>query len=157
MNATQWAAWIGASSGLGSLLWNIYTKTTSGPKLRVTAFAGMVMMPPPPNNPRYLKILVQNVGTTTTTITNLTFHIYSSGWAKLRNRATINAVLNHYQGPQLPHKLDVGSEWTGLMEQDEHFDDWLRTNKLCCAVTHSFSNKPTQVKIFNPVVKKQSA
>jgi hypothetical protein len=39
MNVTQLAAWIGAFSGLGSLVWNIYTKVTAGPKIRVTAFA----------------------------------------------------------------------------------------------------------------------
>ena len=148
MNATQWAAWVGALSGVGSLLWNVYTKLTSGARLRVSAFAGMVMVPPPSNNPTFLKVTVQNVGTATTTITNVTLHTYESRWKRLRNRATINAVLNHYRGPQFPQKLEVGAEWSGLMEQDGRFDDWLRSGQLWCAVHHSFLNKPTKVKII---------
>jgi hypothetical protein len=84
MNATQLAAWVGACTGLGSLLWNIYTKLASGPKLEVTAFAGLVMMPPPLNNPGFLKPTVHNVGTAPTTITNVCFHTYRSRWARFR-------------------------------------------------------------------------
>lgn len=148
MDPTHWAAWIGASSGLGSFFWNVYTKVTSGPRLQVTAFAGMVMMPPPPNEPRFLKITVQNVGTLPTTLTNISFHAYNSRWAKFRNRASVNAVLNTYQGPQFPYKLEVGGEWQALMQQDEKFDGWLHSGKsLWCAVSHSFSEKPKQVTI----------
>ena len=53
-------AWVGAVSGLGGLFWNVYTKITAGPKLAVTAYAGMVMMPPLPHNPRLLRITVHN-------------------------------------------------------------------------------------------------
>lgn len=150
MSATQWAAWVGALSGVGGLGWNVYTKLTSGPRLRVSAFAGMVMMPPPPNNPTFLKITIQNVGTAPTTITNLSFYSYDSWWKRCRNRATINAVLNHYKGPQLPHKLDIGEEWCGVMEQDQKFVDWLQSGVLWCAVQHSFSKKPTTVRICWP-------
>jgi len=150
MDATQWAAWIGASSGLGSLSWNVYTKLTSGARLRVSAFAGMVLMPPPPSNPTLLRITVQNVGTAPTTLTNLSFHAYDSWWKRHRNRATINAVLNHYQGPQFPHKLEIGGEWVGLMEQDQKIDGRLQSHTLWCAVHHSFSKKVTQVKIVRP-------
>jgi hypothetical protein len=119
MNATPWVAWIGACSGLGSLLWNIYTKVTSGARLRVTAYAGMILMPPPPHNPRILKITVKNIGTVTTTITNVTFHSYGSRWKRFKNRADVNAVINTHSGPQFPHKLEVGGQWVATMEQDD--------------------------------------
>jgi len=157
MNATVLAAWVGACSGLGSLFWNVYTKLTSGPKLRVTAFAEMVMIPPAPKNPTFLRITVQNVGTSPTTLTNITFHQYPSWWARFRNRATFNAVLNNYGGPQFPHKLEVGAEWSGLMEQDGRFQELLKGNPLWCAAVHSFSKKPTQVEILNPVPRDESA
>jgi len=155
MKATELAAWVGgATTGLASLLWNIYTKLTAGPRLMVTAFANMVQMPTPLGNPRFLKITVQNIGTTTTTITNLEFFTLVPRWvrfllwAKLKKRLTeTRAVLNDYQGPQFPHKLEVGSEWQALMQQDERFEDWLRTDKLCCAVWHSFSKRPVPTKI----------
>jgi hypothetical protein len=149
MSATPWVAWVGACTGVASLAWNIYTKLTSGPKLRVTAVAGMVMMPPPPNNPRFLKVTVQNNGSAPTTITNLCFHRYDSWWSKIKRRSlNPSGVLNHFRGPQFPHKLEVGTEWSALMEQDASFDEWLRSDILWCAVIHSFSKRPTQVKIF---------
>ena len=145
---------MGATTGLASLLWNIYTKLTAGPKLTVTAFANMVQMPTPPGNPRFLKITVQNIGTATTTLTNLEFFTFVSRWARFLSRAKLtrrsdekHAVLNDYRGPQFPHKLEVGSEWQALMQQDGRFDEWLKTEKLWCAVWHSFSKRPVPAKI----------
>ena len=154
MKATELAAWVGATTGLASLIWNIYTKLTDGPRLTVAAFANMVQMPAPPGNPRFLRITVQNIGTATTTLTNLDFFTFVPRWkrflwrTKLKKRpAETRAVLNLYQGPQFPHKLEVGSEWQALMQQDEGFENWLSTDKLCCAVWHSFSKRPVPMKI----------
>ena len=117
MTATELAAWAGATTGLASLLWNIYTKLTAGPKLTVTAIANMVQMPAPQGNPRFLRITVQNIGTATTTLTNMGFFTFAARWARFLWRAKLRkrpderrAVLIDYQGPQLPHKLEVGSE-----------------------------------------------
>jgi hypothetical protein len=147
MSATQWAAWVGACSGLCSLLWNIYTKLTSGPKLDVTAFPGMKMMPPPPNNPTFLSVTVHNVGTATTTITNLGLCTYESWWARKRRKGSQHFVVANYQGPALPLKLEVGGEWRALMEQDGRFDKLLLSDKLWCTVFHSFAKRPVEVKI----------
>ena len=151
MTATEWAAWVGACSGLGGLAWNVYLKATSGPRLRLSAFAGMVKMPPPPNNPKFMRITVQNIGTAPTTITNITLHTFPSRWARYRNRATINAVIANYEGQQIPFKLEVGTEWSVLMAHDQRFDDWLGKDTVWCAVWHSFCPKPTKVKIIHPV------
>ena len=156
MNATELVAWIGATTGIASLIWNIHTKiTASRPKLVVRAYANMVQMPPPPKNPRFLRITVQNIGTAPTTLTNLDFFKKIPGWkrllykAHLKKRAEeIHAILNDYRGPQIPHKLEVGSEWVALMEQDAGFEDWLKTDRLHCAVHHSFSKRPVPTKII---------
>lgn len=156
MEAPPWVAWIGACTGVASLFWNIYTKLTSGPNLRVTAFADMIQMPPPPGNPSFLDITVQNVGTATTTITNVCFKQYDSRWKRFRNRSRQRAaVLNHYQGPQLPQKLEVGGEWRANMQQDAGFDEWLASGKLWCEIVHSFG-KPVSVKILAPVPRTKS-
>src|ERR1035438_7471240 len=147
MNATGTAAWVGAVSGLVGLLWNVYTKVTAGPKLAVTALAGMVMIPSPPHNPRMLQITVHNIGTAPTTIINLTFQTYASWWMKFRNRASISAVLDHYRGPDMPYKIEVGGRWVAVMEQEGEFDEWLRSGNLWCEVVHSFSKRPTRAKI----------
>jgi hypothetical protein len=154
MNATELAAWVGATSGLAGLFWNIYAKITAGPKLAVSAFANMVQMPAQPGNPRFLRITVRNIGTTTTTLTNVDFFAVAPRWkrflwwARLEKRpAETRAVLNHYQGLQLPQRLEVGSEWQALMQQDDGFEQWLTTTQLCCAIWHSFSKRPVPTRI----------
>ena len=149
MTMTEIAAWVGALSGLGSLAWNIYLKLTAGPKLEVSAFAGMVIRPSSPGDPKVLRITVCNNGTALTTLTNVTFHTYNSKWARWKGSASYNSVLNNFQGPPTPFRLEVGREWTGSMQQDDDFAELLKTQTLWCAVHHSFSKKPAQVKILN--------
>jgi hypothetical protein len=155
MKTTELVAWIGATTGIVSLGWNIYTKITANrPKPVVKAYANMVQMPPPPKNPRFLRITVQNNGTAPTTLTNVEFFDIIPRWKRILYRLhfkkrgeEVHAVLNDYRGPQIPHKLEVGSEWVALMEQNKKFEDWLETDKLWCAVHHSFSKKTVSTKI----------
>ena len=155
MTTTELVAWIGATTGIASLGWNIYTKITGNrPRLVVKAYANTIMMPPPPRNPRFLRITVQNNGTAPTTITNVEFFNRATRWRrflyKLRPKMQIGdlrAILNDYQGPQIPLKLEVGSEWTAVMEQNDKFEDWLKTDKLWCGIHHSFSKQPVPTKI----------
>lgn len=165
MKLTEIAAWVGAIAGPSALLWDFYKWKTAGPKLAITAWANMVT--PGPNSPRFLKITVQNIGTATTTLTNAGFYIHGSRWAKFRCRPLVMkfmsrtrlwklarkpklrmAVLNTYQGPQLPQKLEVGGEWQILMEQPDDFDSWLAEKWLYLSIQHSFSKEPKQARIF---------
>jgi hypothetical protein len=148
MNFTQWAAYVGACSGLASLIWNIYSRVTTGPKLQLTAYVGKVKMPPPPNNPPYLRISVRNVGTQPTTITRVSFFRYRSLWQRIQYRPLSPAgVLMKFSGPPLPHRLDVGEEWAATTEQDANLDAWVRSG-LWCAVHHPLATRPVQVKIY---------
>ena len=156
MKTTELVAWIGATTGIASLGWNIYTKITANrPKLVVKAYGNMIQMPPPPKNPRFLKITVQNIGPAPTTLTNVEFFDQAPRWKRILYNlhpkmrvGEIHAIMNDYRGPQIPLKLEVGSEWTALMQQDERFDDWLRSDRLYCAIHHSFSNKAVPAKII---------
>jgi hypothetical protein len=167
MKVTEIAAWVGATTGPSAILWDFYKWKTSGPKLAITAWANMIQMPSPRHNPRFLRIVVQNIGTTPTTLTNAGFYLYGSRWAKFRYRPVVMkmmhltrlaklsklpkikvSVLNTFQGLQFPQKLEVGAEWQALMEQDQDFDVWLVGRELYCAVWHSFSQNPKQVRIL---------
>jgi hypothetical protein len=133
MKTTELVAWIGATTGIASLGWNIYTKVTANrPKLVVKAFANMIQMPSPPGKPRFLRMTVQNIGTAPTTLTNFEFFRTISRWQRLltklhlkKRTAETRAVLNDYRGHQFPYKLEVSGEWTGLMQQNAGFEDWL--------------------------------
>jgi hypothetical protein len=146
MNPTQLAAWIGACTGVASLAWNIYVKLTEGPKLIVSARPGMKRMPPRNGNPDYLSITVSNTGTDPTTLKNLSLHVYASKRRKNMKKAR-SFVIATFEGPQLPHKLEVGGEWRVIMKQAGDFDQLLSTGRLWCAVHHSFSKRPVQSKV----------
>jgi hypothetical protein len=161
MKTTELVAWIGATTGIASLIWNIYTKITANrPKLVVKAYANMIQMPSPLRNPRFLRITVQNIGTAPTTITNVEFFDRIPRWKRLLYKLHLkklaeetHAILNDYRGPQIPHKLEVGSEWNVWMEQNKDFGDWLKTDTLHCAIHHSFSKKSVPTKIIRGPVK----
>jgi hypothetical protein len=147
MGATPWVAWIGACTGIASLAWNIYVKLTSGARLVVTAFSNMIMMPPPPGDPKFVSVTVQNTGTAATTLTNLTLQVYDSSWKRKRRKAASNYVIVKYEGPPLPCKLEVGGQWSARVPQDERFEELLNSDKVWCGVWHSFSKKPVEFKI----------
>ncbi|MCC7175801.1 MAG: hypothetical protein IT159_11445 [Bryobacterales bacterium] len=153
MEAVPWVAWIGACTGVASLGWNVYTRMTAGPHLRVSALPGMKQMPPPAGNPTFLSVSVRNVGTAPTTLTNLSLQVYDSRWKRMRHMASSNFVVVNYVGPALPFKLDVGAEWRAFMRQDEGFDELLATGKLWCGVWHSFSTKAVESKVVQPRIK----
>jgi hypothetical protein len=156
MKTTELVAWVGATTGIASLVWNIYTKVTANrPKLVVKTYANMIQMPRPPKNPRFLRVTVQNIGTVPTTITNVELYTLVPRSKRLLYRLhlkkrgeEIHAIINDYRGPQMPHKLEVGGEWVALMEQDRRFEDWLNTGSLHCAVHHSFSERPVSSTII---------
>jgi hypothetical protein len=154
MKPNEWVAIItgiiGCITGVVSLGWNIYNKLSAGPQLRVQAYGNRVIMPPPPGNPYLLCITVQNIGTTTTTLTNLAFYSYkfsSKAVRKLKGDG-FHAVANEFYGQKYPFplKLNVGDEWRGSNEQEGTLDDLLMQDSLWVAVYHSFSDTPVQVK-----------
>src|SRR6267154_1020923 len=101
MNATQWAAWVGALGAVANAGWNIYAKTKEGARLVLTAYPDMILMPPPRGDPKHVSVTVHNVGTAATTLTNLTLQTYESKWKQRRRKATAHYVVVNYQGPAL--------------------------------------------------------
>jgi hypothetical protein len=129
----------------------MYLKVTSGPKLKISAHAGMVIMPPPPGDPYFLRIIVRNVGSAPTTITNYTLHLFigfRSRFKKTEVNAAKNAVLTRYIGKQCPTKLDVGEEVNIMVEHDSRFEEWLKDG-VWAGVSHSFGHRAQMVRIYD--------
>ncbi|HTD22500.1 MAG TPA: hypothetical protein VK738_07590 [Terriglobales bacterium] len=150
MNITQWVAGVGACTGVASLSWNIYLKLSSGPKLCVQAWAGMVKRPAPPGDPKYLKVSIQNIGTAPTTLTNYGFYQYASEKDRSRHKPETAAVLNIYQGAVVPYRLAVGDEATIFMEHNLEFDRALQKGVVYFWISHAFAKNPIEVPIFSP-------
>ena len=109
------------------------------------------MMPPPPGDPYLLRIIVRNVGTAPTTITNYTLHSFEGFWSKVRrseSNAAKFAVISAYSGNQCPAKLNVGEEVSILVEHDQRFDEWLQED-VWVGVSHSFRNRAQLARIYD--------
>ncbi len=123
MTPSEIAGWVGATTGVVSLGWNIYLKVSSGPKLAIAAYSGMIVMPPPPGNPRLLSVTVQNVGTVPTTVTNLSIHTYKSKRQAKTQMGEFNAVAATFYNQKYPFPLKTAIGMNGA-------DKYNRTTNL---------------------------
>lgn len=148
MNATDTAAWIGAVTGIGGLIWNIFVQFRAGGRLDVSVNSGMMRIPDHQKDARYVVARVRNVGTAKTTITNMALGKYDSWWARKRmNRSWAAVAPSPSTAQPLPYKLDVGEEWTGMITQTEDLNKLIASDKLWCEIYHSFSSRPVLIHI----------
>lgn len=148
---------IGTCTGLASLLWNIYTKLSAGPKLRIQAWAGMVQRPAPPGDPKFFKVIIQNIGTQPTTLTNYGFRQYATKRDRKRGKPKFLAVIDPMmcEGARYPYKLAVGDEASLNMKHDASLDELLSKGAVYFWLQHSFSEHLVEVPVINPVFKKK--
>lgn len=166
MNATEWAAWVGALGfGWHVYTW-VYTRVHTGPQLRIRAVANFVKRPsgsnrfkfcpidtvmPVSGEPKFLRITVENRGNGPTTIQALMFETYLSRWARFWRRASPPyGYLPSHEGPQLPYPLDDGRECVAHIEQDDDFNKWASSGNLWFGVVHSCSTWPVLGKASYP-------
>jgi hypothetical protein len=131
-------------------LWNVYTKVTSGPKLKLRAFGGAAMEGHVKGEPLFVKVVLQNRGTAPTTVTDFRFYGYRSLWGRLRQKDPQLEYTPEYQGRAYPQPLEVGSEWIAFVKQDEFLHKLVGTGDLWVEVAHSFSKRRAQSRIRPP-------
>lgn len=142
------AAWVGAVSGVGAILWDFFKWKTSGPKIEVLVSPNMVMIPTPNMGTKYITARVRNIGTSATTITNMCFATYGSRRARRKRKFSYGGVVASSSTTQpLPFKLEVGAEWMGTALQNVELEKLMDAGDLWCEIYHSWSKKPVQTKI----------
>jgi hypothetical protein len=169
MSATTVAAWIGAVSGITGILWDFYKWKTSGPAIEVSVKPGMEMIRLAQTPMRqeakktYIIIYVRNNGTAPTTIKTIALVTYDSWLSRKRLKyATAGIVPEPAFAKPLPHKLDVGEEWSGVVEQNATIEERIKIGKLWCQIYHTWSKRPVQTRILEkppkaPAIKQRAA
>jgi hypothetical protein len=146
MTATDVAAWVGALTGTGVLLWDIFKWAHSGARIKVSAAPNMrgygaaaQLLGDEP----VVMVEAINVGQSKTTITHLVGFHHRAWWHRLfrRNPATTFVVPDPRPGT-LPHALDIGERWVGIMEQNEDLINMSRNGYLYVGVYHSTARRP---------------
>ena len=89
MNASDWAAWVGACTGVLGLLLLAYQHWKRGPQVSLFANPNMRLLPrsgAPEDKTVYVLVKATNIGTAKTTITHLSICTYSSRWKEWLDR-----------------------------------------------------------------------
>jgi len=127
--ATVLLAWWGAVISTGVLAWDVYKwRKTNRPRLRVTAYGEFQDMDS--NNPqKYVSLTVTNIGDKPTTLNFLTFRYYATKPKRFRKQDPdqLGVFMKMVRATaQLPYKLDVGAEWSGLVLQTDELEKLAR-------------------------------
>jgi hypothetical protein len=84
-----------------------------------------------------------NVGQSKTTLTHLVGFHHKSWWHRLfRRKAATTFVVPDPRPGVLPHVLDIGERWVGIMEQNEDLVNMSRNGYLYVGVYHSTGRRP---------------
>jgi len=160
MEASEIAAWWGATVATMVLLWDVFKWKRSGPILTMSATPNMRIVDGRNQDKRsnlMISVRVTNVGNQTTTITQLHGVHYACYFDKVRNkRNKAFIVANPMITQPLPHVLSPGEQWTGVMEQSPEVVSLSREGYLYCGVCYSSRKKPAMRRLVIPEEKVDS-
>jgi hypothetical protein len=155
---TRYLALYGATIATLGFGWQLYQRWLRGPKLSVDCSPNMVMA----GNgsiatQRHLSITIQNSGTETTTITNVTFAGFKCGtlfprlFRRESNRQAV--ILTHPTlGNVVPFEIKVGGRFHTLALQNEDMVKWSNDEDLYVRIFQSFSKRASWCRI-KPIAK----
>ena len=138
------------------LIWDVVKWLRSGPRLKVRANSNMIILNDP--DPRrhgktFISVMVTNVGSSPTTITNLGGVYFRNRWDQLRRKPDKQFVVTSPEAAKhlpLPHVLRVGEEWSGLIDQTPEFVQMAKNGLLYATVSQSVKSRPVNVRIIIP-------
>jgi hypothetical protein len=150
MDASDWAAWVGAVTGVLALTWEVVKRFREGPRLKISTSASMMAVGGGHNQRPMLMVWVTNVGSMRSTLTTFSLHRFPNAWAKARFRPSQSWVVPHLNVGTLPHELAPGQQWVGAVEQREDTAAEINQGDLYVGIYDAFHRRPTLAKIIPP-------
>lgn len=150
LTPTELAAWWGAGIATLVLGWDVYKWKTSGrPRIHVEVLPNRGIFNSPRHEGRtYVAVRVTNRGDRSTTITNLTGQWYRTLLHLLLQRTKWGFVVASPGITQpIPHRLDPGAFWDGIIDQNKELEEHARTGVLLCRVYLSHTSRPITKRI----------
>ena len=147
-------AWWGAVVATIVLLWDIYKWKASGPRVFIRVSPNMSILGVPKyEGETYVTVRVNNLGSRQTTITNLYCSYYRNWFLRfLRKPRKSFVVANPGISFPLPYVLQPGTEWNGIILQDE-IEEWAKEGILICELYISDKKRPITNQISIPISK----
>lgn len=114
--------------------WDAYKWLASGPKIDISASAGMKIYGGlTPDNKTYVSVTAWNVGDRPTTITNLGGMYFDSWWCAYvlrRKPKEVFIISQPSQAQRIPYRFEVGDQWIGMADQTDEITKKAKTGYL---------------------------
>lgn len=144
-NVTTFLAWWGALVATSVFVWDVYKwKKTGRPNLNISA-SGNMQQAHSLNSQTFIMIRVTNDGDKPTTISIPAFKYYKSKPSRWRKQTPDKegACLDPANASApLPHKLEVGSEWVGLINETDELMQWANDGFVYFYIHDSSTKNP---------------
>jgi hypothetical protein len=145
MSPSDIAAWWGAVIATLVFLWEVYKWRRSGPQLEVSVAPNMETFGSAQSYGKgpFVVVEVRNNGDRKTTVTHLVgfcFKRLVDRW--LRRKPAHTFIVSNPDPGKLPHVLEAGERWLGILVQNEELENWSREFELRIGVLHSGAKKP---------------
>lgn len=138
------AIW-GAVLSSALAVWDVYKwRTSSRPRLSIFA-SGNMQQVGSPDKRVFVMVKVTNTGDKATTLNILALKYYATKPRRFgRSIPTKEGIFQPNTPTPFPYKLEVGSEWTGLVEETEELKEWARNGFVYFYIVDSWTKKPKQ-------------
>lgn len=151
LTASDWAGWVGATTGTLALAWEIYTWWRSGPQLKLQVNGNMKLWNEiSGESPEtYISIKVINRGDAPTTLDGLYLHTYKNilWWAFRRPEKDAYFINPTPPSSILPFVIDPGRIWIAQIQQHQKWIELSQNKILCVLVSCAHSEKPIRQRI----------
>lgn len=145
MSPSDIAAWWGAVVATLVFLWELYKWQRSEPQLEVSVapnmetYGGARAYGKGP----FIVVEVRNNGDRKTTLTQLVGFCFKHPLDRwLRRNFAHSFIVSNPSAGKLPHGLEAGERWLGILVQNEELENWSREFELRIGVSHSGSKNP---------------
>ena len=154
-NLTTFLAWWGAIISTAVLAWDVYKWLKTGHPKIVMSSNGNFVQAQSNSAQKFIVVRVTNNGDKPTTISLITYRYYETKPSKghkqqPKERGFFNRPIS--ATAQLPYKLDVGVEWSGMFLQTEEIERMAKQGYLYIEVedtsTKSSALKNTRTRLL---------
>ena len=130
------------------LLWDIYKWRASGPRIILAISPNMKIHGDPRYPHTYITVEAINKGNLPTTITKLAVQNYRNRFFKILRipKASFIIAASGLSDP-LPHVLESGKVWHGLVHQNEETEQMAKEGLLFCELYLSHRKKPKVARV----------
>lgn len=140
MTPSDIAAWWGAAIATIVLAWDLYKWHRAGPQLEVSASPNMESAGGEEiyGKGPFVVLEVRNNGDRKTTLTHCVGFRFKNRLAKqLRRKPRHSFLVPNPALETIPHVLEAGERWMGLLQQTDELVKWSQGDYLCLGVYHS--------------------